>query len=39
MERLDGSFAVESHMRAGMIIVPEPSVKCFFQISSCVIAL
>jgi len=26
-------------MQSGMIIVPEPSVKCFFQILSCLIAL
>ncbi len=39
LEGLDRSFAVESHMEAGMIIVEEPSVKSFFQILSCLIAL
>jgi hypothetical protein len=39
LEGLDRSFAVESHMQTGMIIVPEPSVKCFFEVLSCVIAL
>ena len=37
LEALDGGFAVESHMQAGMIIMPEPAVKCFLQILSCVI--
>ncbi len=38
-EGLDRGFAVEPHMQSCMVIVPEPSVKCFFQIVSCMIAL
>jgi len=29
-EGLDRSFALEPHMQAGMIIVPEPAGECFF---------
>ncbi len=39
LEGLDWSFAVESHMEAGMIIMPEPAVKGFLEIVSCVIGL
>ena len=39
VEGLDWSFALEPHMQTGMIIVPEPAVKCFLQILSCMVAL
>ncbi len=39
VKRLDGGFAVEAHMQPGMIIMPEPAVKGFLEIVSCVIGL
>ena len=39
LETLNWSFAVESHMEASVIIVPEPAVEGFFQILSSLIAL
>jgi len=39
MEELDGSFTLEPHMEASVVVVPKPAVKGFFQILPCVIAL
>jgi hypothetical protein len=39
LEGLDRGFTIESHMQTGVIIMPEPAVKCFLQILTCVITL